>query len=82
MVSGQDLIDGVSASLDGEADTLYCNQNHHNKLSDEMTRGIYSNSVDNLELFGLDVVVIDELPVPIICKKGTIFPLAKEYKNQ
>lgn len=81
MISGQDLIDGIAASLGGEADTVYCNTNHYDKIADEMTRGIYTGSVDNLELFELDVVVIDEMKAPIICKKGTVFPLAKEYKD-
>ena len=76
------LIEGIESQLDGHQDTLYCTKAQESALKSEIsTPGLLSQNVDNLQFMGLDVQVLPRIDRPIVCKKGEVFTLAKDYKN-
>lgn len=84
--NGQDLIDGIKAVRDSsEHDTVYCNFEQYGSIELYLkNNGPNLNTVDQLRVAGLDIHPLKALPDDgraIVCQKGDIFPLAKEYKN-
>jgi hypothetical protein len=76
------LIEGIKSQLDGHQDTLYCTKAQESALKSEIsTPGLFSQNVDNLRFMGLDVQVLPRIDRPIVCQKGEVFTLAKDYKN-
>lgn len=80
-INADEMVDGIQSQIQGHHDTLYCSRHQASKLQQKVsTPGLSPTSVDNFRLFGLDV---QALPVdfPIVCQRGEVFDLAKDYKN-
>jgi len=78
----QKFIDNIKQSRESHHDTIYCTKEQERGLKRESTAGgILANNVDNLQFRGLDVQSLPQLSAAIICQKGEVFPLAKDYKN-
>jgi len=77
------LIDGIHSQLEGHHDTLYCTKAQEAALKDEVSRGtgLFSGNVDDLQFAGLTVQTLPRIDRPIVCQKGEVFTLAKDYKN-
>lgn len=76
------MMNGIKRRREGHHDTIYCNKSQANALKREVeTPGLMSSNIDNLRIFGLDVEVLP-IEKPIVCRKGEVFTLAKDYKNR
>lgn len=81
-VPADTLIEGIENQLDGDKDTLYCTESQELALKSEVTTaGLMGTNVDDLQFMGLDVQVLPRIERPIVCQKGEVFTLAKDYKN-
>jgi len=77
------LIEGIEKQLEGHHDTLYCTKAQESALKSEVsTPGLMSTNVDDLRFMGLDVQTLPRIERPIVCQKGEVFNLAKDYKNE
>lgn len=77
------LTDSIEAQLEGHHDTLYCKERHESMLARQSAApGMSPSSIDNLRFMGLDVETLPGIKFPIVCQKGEVFPLAKDYKNE
>lgn len=62
-------------------DTIYCHPEHEEKLL--QTIDGFSGShrgITNVTIAGLDVEARDCFEFILICQKGDVFPIAKDYK--
>lgn len=76
------LIESVKKQLQTEHDTLYVNQSQHLKLKREVaTPGLSTSVVDDVKICGLEVITITDLDFAILCQKGDVFPLAKDWQE-
>lgn len=75
------MMEGIKKRRESHHDTIYCNKAQADALKREVNSpGLLSSNIDSLRIFGLDVEVLP-IQKPIICQKGDVFDLAKEYKN-
>lgn len=82
IIKTQDLVESVKKNRDMRHDILYVNSSQHRTIESEMgTPSLTQRSTDNVKLLGLDVIKVEELDVAILCKRGDILPLAKEWQN-
>ncbi len=76
------LVEGIKQCRDAKHDTVYCNETQAMLLKREVGSPalLSPDAIDDFRIFGLDVEV---LPIqrPIVCQKGEVFDLAKDYKN-
>jgi hypothetical protein len=82
-ISADVLVDSIQSRKEDHHDTVYCNESHSRKLERYAApSGLHPSTIDNLRIFDLS---IEEIPVgrhPIVCRKGEVFPLAKDFKNE
>ena len=79
MASGNEIIAGIRANQKPHHDTLYCNENHKKSLVGTIS-GSGSLRADNLRISGLEVVTHERFTYPIVCQRGEVFDLVKDYK--
>lgn len=79
----ESILDSIMRVRRGHHDTLYVDSNQRTVLRREVTiPSINSSQVTDMTVCGLDVVQLPTgLPAAISCKKGEVFPLAKDWKN-
>ena len=81
-MSSTELIDNINEAREGHHDTIYCTLDQEEALKEYAGSGaIFSSNVDNARIFGLDVQSLPNISFPIVCQKGEVFDLAKDYKN-
>jgi hypothetical protein len=81
-ISAESMIDGVRQSRQSHHDTLYVTKRQHRRLKQHVSvGGLRSGSIDSLRIAGLDVEARPVITRPIVCQKGEVFPLAKDWKN-
>ncbi len=80
MSTSDNFIQAVRDSLHSEHDTLYVNESHFRTIKKHVASpGLHAKQIDNVSVFGVDIVIIEELDTPILCKRGDVFPLAKDF---
>lgn len=87
-MNGNSIIESIKVNQHPRFDTLYCTSDQKDALvasiaSGQSTSYRYGDlgiSTDRLRVFGLEVKVIESLNRPIMCEKGDVFPLAKDYE--
>lgn len=87
MSDGRDMLKETSMSASSRHDTLYCTEEQINEMIrasgvvNEM--GVHANRVDNLKFYGLEIEVLPRYDGEraILCKKGDLFPLARDWKE-
>lgn len=66
-------------------DTVYCNFDQYNSIERVISsNAISTTNLDSIRVAGLDVHPLKQFPESsplIVCQKGDVFPLAKDYKN-
>lgn len=81
--SANDIISGIEAHRDKRHDTVYCSKQQESELIGQISTGILTQSADDIRIAGLDVESIPRFESrPIVCQKGDVFPLAKDYKYE
>lgn len=82
MYENRQLISSIEDERKSHHDTIYCNtkQERTLKLASSVPPSNLSN-IDNVRVLGLDVQTLPRIKHPIVCKKGEVFPLAKDFKN-
>lgn len=76
-----DILDAIRRSRRPNDDTIYCTIHDRQKIADSISGISAGSSVDQLKVAGMEVVPHNKFKGPIVCRKGDIFPLAKEYKD-
>lgn len=77
----QEILDAVWDNQKPHHDTLYVSRETYLTIRHILsTDGLSPQSVDNIKVSRLDVVPIEGLDVAILCEKGQIFPLAKDWQ--
>lgn len=75
------ILNRTGQTVNQRSDTLYCNKKQAEKLVKKLNRrGILPKNIDDIYIRGLNVTIIP-VDCPIVCKKGDIFNLAKDYKD-
>lgn len=73
------LVRAIRANQKQNHDTLYCAPAYKRAL---LTATLGSTGrADNLQISGLQVVEHNDFERPIVCEKGDVFPLAKDFKQ-
>ena len=60
-------------------DTLYCDDNTKAQILNSIS-GNGLRRADNLRISGLEVITHERFDFPIVCEKGEVFTLAKDFK--
>lgn len=80
MSESKEFVKAVRGSLHSEHDTLYVNESQFRTLKKHVaTPGLRASQIDTVSMFGVDIVVIETLDTAILCKRGDVFPLAKDF---
>lgn len=82
-MNGQTLMDAIGKQVKPHHDTIYCTDRQKGSLASTISGSSFGGSrarADNLTIMGLDVVVLPRIERPIVCRKGEVFDLAKDYK--
>lgn len=82
MTGADDLIMSIRMNSRSHHDTLYCNEYCKDEILSTIDghRSSFRTS-DSVTIAGLQVETHPAFTVPITCKKGDIFPLAKDQKE-
>lgn len=76
------IIEGVKQKRQSHHDTIYVTEEQANHLKRHVSvGGLTYHSIDSLRIAGLNVEEMSCVTFPIVCEKGDIFPLAKDWKN-
>lgn len=83
------MVEGIKLERDSSKhDTVYCNFDQYNSIkrvvSSNAIGSISTTNLDSIRVAGLDVHPLKQFPESsplIVCQKGDVFPLAKDYKN-
>lgn len=78
-VSGNEIISGIRAKQKPHHDTLYCTEHQKKQLVGTIS-GSGGIRADNLRISGLEVVTHERFRYPIVCQRGEVFDLTKDYK--
>lgn len=62
-------------------DTIYCSPRTKQRLLDSVQGVVRGMTADNLQIAGLRVESHKCFDRTILCQKGTVFPLAKDYHD-
>ena len=84
MSKGARIIEGMKASIRTEDDVLYCKDKHADYIEDEfsISSRVGIASAQEMTVFGVTIQRMpDNFKRPILCQKGDVFPLAKDWKN-
>lgn len=83
IVSAEKLIDSIESERTDRDDTVYCNSKHKSVIIDRVASnaGMVGSTVDDVRVAGLRVEHLPRIERPIVCRKGDVFPLAKDWKN-
>ena len=46
------------------------------------TMSMYSSNKDNIKIAGLNVITFPQVERPIVCEKGEVFSLARDFKRE
>lgn len=80
-VSGKELLESLQAEKQPKHDTLYCNPSHADKLEQAVSSGVMFRTSNIDKIAGLDVIELPRIDIPIVCEKGEVFDLAKDWKE-
>jgi hypothetical protein len=81
-IATESIIDGVKRNRQSHHDTIYVTKEQASRLKRHASvGGLKSRSIDSLRIAGLDVETLPRITRPIVCQKGEVFPLAKDWKN-
>lgn len=79
---GPAIAEGIRKNLESSHDTIYCTKFVEQILADYVSSPATRRGVaDSISLFGCTVESLPGVDRPIVCQKGDVFPLAKDYKN-
>lgn len=77
------FVEAVEDELSTRDDTLYISEADYQSLrrwASNKAGELKSPAIDTVRLLDLEIVVTP-VPVPIVCQRGDVFPLAKDWKN-
>lgn len=82
----EEIVNQIKDEIEPRHDVIYCNTVHEMILKEWVVMkrspgGISSRSIDNIRILGLPVQVLPEIERVIVCQKGEVFDLAKDYRN-
>lgn len=81
-VSSEELYQAVASAKESRHDTLYCSPDHTQKLARGFSDGTMYGRTGSIDrVAGLDIIEIPRLDRVIVCEKGEVFPLAKDWKE-
>jgi hypothetical protein len=61
-------------------DTVYCSYETKQRIIDEINGTGVGLTADVVQVAGLDVIAHECFDETILCQKGTVFPLARDYR--
>lgn len=76
-----DLLSGILANQQPADDTLYCNPRFKRELLSSIDGFNSHTRADGVRICGLTIVTHELFEYPIVCEKGAVFDLAREYKD-
>lgn len=79
----EDVLDSVPEKMHDRHTTLYCSPQQEKQLIRHIgssVSGMTSSDIESVTIRGITVEPLPGIEKPILCKKGDIFPLAKEYE--
>lgn len=81
-IEPESIIDGVEQNRKSHHDTIYVTEAQFKRLKKHApVGGLHTSSIDSLRIAGLDVESLPRTIRPIVCQRGEVFPLAKDWKN-
>lgn len=82
-IDSQSIIKGVEYNKKPHHDTLYVTRRQFQMLKSYVSVGedLNSDNIDSIRFSGVRVEVIPGIVRPIVCEKGEVFPLAKDWKT-
>jgi len=81
IVQTDNLYKSVKTHLQSEHDTLYVNEDQYSSIKNNLSISDLSvTTVDNVKIYGIDVICIVGLDYAILCRKGDVFPTAGDQK--
>jgi len=75
-----DLVHKIRKAQKQKHDTLYCNEDAKKSLISTISGSGRGLRADNLKISGLEVITHERFTHPIVCEKGEVFDLTKDYK--
>lgn len=77
------MMDGIRSVMESHHDTIYCTERQRSALARHVTGpGISAGTIDSLTVLGLNVETLPRIKRPIVCKKGEVFTLARDFKDE
>lgn len=70
----------IKNAREPDHDTVYFPEKYESSLKQSIYPGLLGDTIDNMQVFGLEVETLPRIELPIVCKKGDIFPLARDWK--
>lgn len=79
-MNGQKILKGIQQERRATHDTLYCHPQHEKALLASVQGMRFTKGeVTNPTVFGLDIQTHPQFVRPIVCQKGDVFPLARDW---
>jgi hypothetical protein len=81
-IDAESIIEGVEYNKKPHHDTLYVTGRQSKVLKSHVSvGGLECKNINSVSFSGVDVEVMPGTFRPIVCEKGDVFPLAKDWKN-
>ncbi len=79
---GEKILKSIKLHQHPRFDTLYCTKEQMHALSDTISEPHVRTgnlNPDKFKIFGLNIIVMDNIERPIMCEKGDVFPIVSDY---
>jgi hypothetical protein len=81
-IDSESIIKGVEYNKKPHHDTLYITRRQFQMLKSYVSVGdLNCNNIDSVRFSGVTAEVLPGIVRPIVCEKGEVFPLAKDWKT-
>lgn len=75
-----DIVSKIRQAQKQRHDTLYCNERAKKTIIGTISGAGRGLRADNLTISGLEVITHEKFVQPIVCERGEVFDLTKDYK--
>ena len=80
--SGERMVNEINKVMEPHHDTIYCTERQRTKLARHASGpGLLAGTIDSLVILGLNVETLPRITHPIVCEKGEVFTLARDFQD-